>query len=247
MTERTLFLAWQDNHSSRAWFPVGRLDADVERPLYRFRYIGGAEKAQQEVRFPLLIEFPKLKKDYQSSELFPLFRNRVMNSARPDLKEYLCSLDLTSEADPIEILSANGGRRVTDAYEVFPKLDKQVDGSFTCRFFLHGWRHTNEAAKDRIRSLEPGEELYVKLEPKNPATRMAVQIQTTDYYIIGRTPRYLVNDMVAAMKESPEYSAHVVKVNSHPVSLNQHLLIEMRGFWHRHEPMSNDDFQPLVP
>ena len=28
MSERTLFLAWQDD-SSRQWFPVGRLDADV--------------------------------------------------------------------------------------------------------------------------------------------------------------------------------------------------------------------------
>lgn len=247
MSERTLFLAWQDNQSSRAWFPVGRLDADVERPLYRFRYIGGAEKAKQEVGFLLLVEFPELKKDYRSSELFPLFRNRVMNPARPDLEEYLFSLDLTSEADPIEILSANGGRRVTDAYEVFPKLDKQADGSFTCRFFLHGWRHTNEAAKDRISSLEPGEELYVTLELTNPATGMAVQIQTTDYYMVGWTPRYLVPDLVAAMEEAPEYSAHVVRVNSHPISSNQHVLIEMRGSWNRHEPMSDADFQPLVP
>ena len=246
MSERTLFLAWQDNQSSRAWFPVGRLDADVERPLYRFRYIGGAEKAQQEVGFPLLIEFPELKKDYQSSELFPLFRNRVMNRARPDLNEYLRSLDLTSEADPIEILSANGGRRVTDAYEVFPKLDKQADGSFTCRFFLHGWRHTNKAAKDRISSLEPGEELYLTLELTNPATR-TVQIQTTDYYMVGWTPRYLVPDLVAAMEEAPGFSAHVVRVNSRPIASNQHVLIEMRGSWNLHEPMSNADFQPLVP
>ena len=52
MSERTLFLAWQDD-SSRQWFPVGRLDADVGKDFYRFRYIGGARRAKQEVGFRL--------------------------------------------------------------------------------------------------------------------------------------------------------------------------------------------------
>ena len=47
MSTRTLFLAWQDKKPSKAWFPVGRLDADVEGSLYRFRYIGGAKRAQK--------------------------------------------------------------------------------------------------------------------------------------------------------------------------------------------------------
>ena len=38
MNQKTLFLAWQDKRSSRQWFPVGRLDADVLRRAYRFRY-----------------------------------------------------------------------------------------------------------------------------------------------------------------------------------------------------------------
>ena len=44
--ERTLFLAWQNKHD-RQWFPIGRLDADVDRRRYRFRYIGGVKKAQE--------------------------------------------------------------------------------------------------------------------------------------------------------------------------------------------------------
>ena len=130
MRAKTLFLAWQDNEPGRARFPVGRLDADVQRPRYRFRYIGGAKRAQAEAGFPLLIEFPELDEDYESSELFPLFQNRVMNRARPDFADYLSHLDLDEGADPIEILAANGGFRVTDAYEVFPKLEKDNDGSF---------------------------------------------------------------------------------------------------------------------
>ena len=248
MSTRTLFLAWQDKKPSKAWFPVGRLDADVERSLYRFRYIGGAKRAQEEVGFPLLIEFPNLDKDYQSAELFPLFQNRVMNRARPDFTDYLHRLDLTEEADPIEILSTNGGHRVTDAYEVFPKIEKDDTGSFSCRFFLHGWRHINDAANDRIDRLEHGEELYVTLELTNPATGLAVQMQTTDYYMIGWGPRYLVADLVAAMAEGPSrFGAKVVRINPQTVLLKQRVLIEMYGCWDKYEPMSSEDFKPLVP
>ena len=243
---KTLYLAWQDNDPSRAWFPVGQLDADIERPLYRFRYIGGARRAQEKAGFPLLVEFPSLEEDYQSSELFPLFQNRVMNRKRPDFADYLESLDLTGKGDPIEILSVNGGQRVTDAYEVFPKIEKDNYGNFICRFFLHGWRRVNQAAQDRINHLEPGEKLYLALELTNPATGLAVQIQTEDYHMIGWAPRYLVKDLSAEMTESPEYSVNVVRVNPPSVPSMQSVLIEIRGRWERHEPMSSDDFTPLV-
>ena len=198
MSAKTLYLAWQDKREgSREWFPVAQLDADVEHPRYRFRYIGGAEQAKCKANFPLLLEFPDLKGDYNSPYLFPIFRNRVMPDRRPDFEEYLRSLDLDKPADPIEILGVTGGRRVTDPYEVFPKIITSSDGSFTCRFFLHGWRHVSDTAIKRIESLHPNEDLYVTLELTNPATGVAVQIQTTDYHMIGWAPRYLVYDLVS--------------------------------------------------
>lgn len=247
MSTKTLFLAWQDKEESRQWFPVGRLDADVQRPLYRFRYTGGAKRAEEEVGFPLLVEFPRLDEAYQSPELFPLFQNRVMNRARPDFIDYLQSLALPEGADPVEILSVNGGHRTTDAYEVFPKLMKHADETFTCRFFLHGWRYVNRPAQERMDSLQPQEKLYVTLELTNPATGLAVQIQTADYYMIGWAPHYLVPDLTAAMVEGPsQYEAEVVRINPLPTPSKQRVLIEMRGRWNHHEPMTGGDFEPLV-
>ena len=52
MSERTLFLAWQDKGESRQWFPIGRLDADSGLSRYRFRYTGGALRAQRGSIFP---------------------------------------------------------------------------------------------------------------------------------------------------------------------------------------------------
>ena len=95
MSAKTLFFAWQDNEPGQAWFPVGRLDADVERPLYRFRYIGGATRAQEEAGFPLLIEFPKLDESYESSQLFPLFQE----SGDESCKTGLCRLSTQSRPE----------------------------------------------------------------------------------------------------------------------------------------------------
>lgn len=248
MSERTLFLAWQDTERPRGWFPVGQLDADIERPLYRFRYTGGAEQAQSEAGFPLLLEFPEPRKEYESAELFPIFKNRVRSKSRPDFVEYMHNLGLDETADPMQILSVSGGRRVTDAYEVFPKIEKREDGSFTCRFFLHGWRYVNSQAHERIGSLRQGDKLHITLELTNPATGLAVQMQTEDYHMIGWAPRYLVHDLAMAMADFPtNYEAHVVRVNPDTAPINHRVLIEMSGRWDKHEPMSSDDFKPLVP
>ena len=247
MNRKTLFLAWQDKVKSRQWFPIGRLDADLGPPTYRFRYTGGAVRAQSEAGFPLLIEFPELEWDYRASQLFPLFRNRVINRRRPDRRNYLRALDLTEGADPFEILSTSGGYRATDAYEVFPKLVKGPDGSFKCRFFLHGWRHVNRGAQERLEALTPAERLYVTLELTNPSTRLAVQIQTTDYHMIGWAPRYLVRDLARAMTERPrDYAASVVRINPQPAPSKQRVLIEMRGKWDGYEPMEGGDYRPVV-
>ena len=247
MSTGTLFLAWQDKAKTRLWFPVGRLDVDVEAADYRFRYTGGARRAQEEVGYPLPVEFPDLERDYRASSLFPTFRNRVMSPRRPDFAEHVRRLGLTEHADPFELLSVNGGHRVTDAYEVFPKLVRKPDGSFVCRFFLHGWRHTSAASRQRIDDLQANETLMIALELTNPTGQPAVQIQTADYYMIGWTPRYLVPDLAMAMAESTgSYAAHVVRINCQPAPLNQRVLIEMSGRWEAHEPMTGEDFQPLV-
>ena len=248
MSEKTLFLAWQAQDASRQWFPIGRLDADVARSRYRFRYTAGAERAQEQGGFGLITEFPNLNQDYRTDRLWSLFTNRVLKPRRPDFGTYLENLGLPQgTVDPIEILAVNGGSRVTDSYEVFPKIDKRQDGSFSCRFFLHGWRHVSGVAEDRLESLQPGEELTIALELTNPVTRVAVQVQTSDYLVLGWAPRYLVPDLTLAVAEAPtEYSATVVRVNPQPAPSRQRVLIEMTGRWRDHEPMTAPDFEPLA-
>jgi len=191
MNDKTLFLAWQDKRLTRGWFPVGRLDVLRGGQAYRFLYTQGARRAQMEAGFDALLDFPKLDKVYDSRELFPLFKNRVISPGRGDFADYVRMLDLPRSADPVEILSVGGGSKATDSFEVFPKIEKRADGFFTCRFFLHGWRHVSPAAIARLDELEPGEKLYVTIELTNPATGLAVQIQTKE--VVRNVLMFIIN------------------------------------------------------
>ena len=247
VNERTLYVGWQDRAKTRQWFPVGRLDADLAEPRYRFCHVKGAERARETGGFDLVPGFPALHGTYESRELFPVFQNRVMSPRRPDFEDYLRGLDLNPTVDPTEILRVDGGRRATDFFEVFPRLVKNQDGTFVCRFFLHGVRHTNAAAQKRINALDPDEQLHITLELTNPTGRPAVQIQTKDYFMIGWAPDYLAYDLTKAMEESPgDYRARVVRLNPAPHLSSQRVLIEMRSQWDKHEPMSSEDFEPLA-
>jgi hypothetical protein len=249
MSQQTLFVAWQDQARTRRWFPIGRLDVDRPGPLYRFRYTRGANQAHKLAGFEPLPDFPKLERNYEAAELFPLFQNRVMGSGRPDFEDYVKQLGLEpGQQDPIEILSVSGGRRITDELEVFPKLQRLPDGSFQCRFFLHGASHTSAAAQERSKTLSPNERLSIAIELTNPETGFAVQIQTADYFMIGWAPRYLVADLAHAIASSPgKFEAKVVRLNPSPAPSRQRLLVEFRGYWSTdREPMSTEDFLPLV-
>lgn len=247
MTDKTLFLAWQDKRMTREWFPVGRLDVLADKGAYRFRYIKGAQRARERAGFDALMDFPDLERTYESSVLFPLFMNRIIPVGRKDFPEYLRMLDLPDGSEPADILEVDGGYRATDSFEVFPRIERAADGAFLSRFFLHGWRHVNPDAQRRIDSLQSGEKLYVTIELTNPETRLAVQIQTEDYYMIGWAPRYLVGDLVHAIAKSPgEYSAKVVRINPAPAPSKQRLLVELSGCWPEYEPMTKGDFELLA-
>lgn len=244
---KSLFLAWQAP-TRRAWFPIGLLNSDREHSRYVFQYTQGALRAKREAGFQPLPAFPDFDRRYEASELFPLFKNRVIGSHRRDFSDYLRSLDIDpTNPDPIEILGVSGGERQTDSFEVFPKIEKEADNSFRCRFFLHGLRYVAEAGQRRGLQLQSDELLQVSLELNNPVTGSAIQLTTQDYMFLGWAPRYLVVDILKAIAESPALIAKVMRVNDSHVPENRRILIELTG--HLPEsvtPMSESDFQ-IVP
>lgn len=234
----------------RGWYPIGRLDALPESQRFRFAYTRGAMRARQEAGFAPLEAFPKWDRLYEDSVLFPPFQNRLVSNRRGDYRAFIESLALDPDhADPMEVLALSEGRRQTDHLEVFPMLAPRRDGTFTSRFFLHGWRYVNEYAQARVMRLAEGEALQVAVELNNPATGAAVQLQTaSDYHMLGWAPRYLVDDLPKAMAQAPgDLSARVLRLNAEPAPHNQRVLIELSGqFAEGYRPMNGQDFQPLV-
>jgi hypothetical protein len=181
-----------------------------------------------------------------SNELFPMFKNRVLDSRRKDFGDYLQTLAL-DHYDPIAMLAITGGGRQTDSFEVFPKIEKKADDSFCCRFFLHGLRYMSKLAQTRSMGLHEGEELGVSIELTNPKTGLAIQLTSEDYEFVGWAPRYLVSDLLKAIADVSKIRATVIRVNSDDVPMNRRVLVEFQGqLPSEFEPMASEQFQPYI-
>ena len=245
-----VFVAWQDTALTRSWHPIGRLD-QLDGGDYVFRYVKGVNEAEERAGFRPLAAFPEIDKVYRSESLFSFFGNRIMSPNREDFEEFTSQLGLDARhADPMHILAASGGRRQTDSFEVFPTPKPDGEGRYHYRCFLHGWRHTSDAAQNRIESLESGDELRIACEVDNPVTGLAFQVQTDDYHMIGWMPRYLIADLRTAMGRLDEFrhKLSVARLNPDPVSHHYRVILEMAmelpgGV----TPFFSEEFHPLAP
>jgi hypothetical protein len=246
-TEFGLYVTWQDQQS-RKYFPVGRLLARnrLGAQEYEFCYLRGALLAEQ-AGFTHFLAFPDLHQVYLSSDLFPLFKNRLMPRSRPDFEDYVHRLDLDSNATDLEILARSGGRRATDSLEVFPMPSMGIPGCFTTYFLVHGVRYLHDEAQKRIERLAPGERLRLQWDFQNSADRQAVAVRTEDCVILGYVPRYLLPDLFKLMTDCPdELVVKVQQVNPPPAPSQQRLLCRMDACQPDHfQPYATDEYLPI--
>lgn len=243
---KKLFLAWQEPQS-RHWFPIGQLAFDGKN--YHFVYIQGVKKAQQESNFRLLHSFPERDRIYTSSELFPLFSNRLMRRSRPDYQNYIEWLNIPQdEDDPIAILARSEGRKVTDTFEVFPCPEKSENGTYYLHFFVHGLRYMPESSIEKVKQLKPEERLYLTLDIQNPYGSTALLLRTEERHNLGYCPRYLAADIWKILRQNPEsICVRVERVNPLPTPIQFRLLCNMTVQWgDDFIPFSSQDYQPIV-
>lgn len=238
---KTLFLAWQDP-VERGWYPVGRLSFEGER--FQFVYTSGARHS----RFNPLGSMQDLEKRYQSTELFPLFANRILPKSRPEYRQILNWLDLNAnQDDPLELLALTEGIRKTDTLVVFPCPEEQKDGTFVARFFSHGIRYLPDDSIHRISELKPGERLYLMHDMQNEVDPFAIAFRTGDpTSLVGYCPRYLSQDFRQVIADANEVEVSVERVNSDaPTQLR--LLCSLKAPWpEEFRPCEGGDYAPLV-
>lgn len=225
-TIKTLFLAWQDP-ISRSWFPVGRLTFDGVN--YQFIYTCGVQEAQKKCGFQPLQSFPYLDKAYTSTELFPVFSNRLLSRSRPDYVDFVQWLNIPQRKDdPIAMLARSGGRQATDTLAVLPCPEPDENGLYHIHFFSHGLSHLPTCAIERINHFRSGELLLLAHEFQNRHDPSALTLHTEDHYIVGYCPRYLLGDAFEILRRNPDLvHVHVERVNQPPTPLQFRLLCNM--------------------
>jgi hypothetical protein len=176
---KSLYVAWQEPQT-KSWLPVGNLT--YNKQIYQFAYTKGAEKS------PYFVPFGRMKdlhKHYFSTELFPLFANRLLSKSRPEYPAYLQWLNVQEQDDPLLLLARSGGKRATDSLELFPAGERNEQGHYEFYFFSRELRHL--ATLERVNHLSQGEPLL--LVPDIQAYAMA--LKTTDRINVGYCPSYL--------------------------------------------------------
>jgi hypothetical protein len=239
-----LFLAWQ-HPENRSWHPVGKLTS--QDGTYVFVYTQGALAPG----FQPLGQMQDLRRRYQSTELFPLFANRLLPRTRPEYRSLLEWIDIAEgQEDPIQILSRTEGVRGTDTLTVFPRPYPEKNGNYCVRFFSHGVRYLPAAAIETINGLHPGVRLYIQLDVQNEFDDLAISLRTgTPPTIVGYCPRYLARDFRQIL--APAEDPHLVEVHVHRVNVDAPLQLRMlcsiEGMWPEgFEPCTDGDYTPLA-
>ena len=192
---KSLFIAWQDP-TTRLWYTVGRLTR--EDAAYRFVYTQGAEASP---RFTRLGRMADLNAEYFSKDLFPLFKNRLLHTSRPEYPKYIQWLNLKSkDNDPLLLLGRSGGKRATDSLCVFPEPEPNAQGEYAIYFFSHGLRYLDPINLQGITRLQPGDTLRLKREDHNQHDRFALVLETDEKLKVGYCPRYLNRELRQVQK-----------------------------------------------
>ena len=248
MNTEKLYLAWQDPQN-RNWWPVGMLTYS-NNENYRFFYTKGAEKLKEMGVFEPFGSMKDLNAVYESEHLFPIFRNRMMSTSRPEYKRYLDWLGSSvNEHDPLSMLAMTEGIRGTDALEVFSCPKENEKGNYEVVFLSHGLRYLAQSAIDRIDNLHKGDQLYLIFDMQNMYDDKALALRTDDpVEIVGYCPRYLSKDFLYLLTKNGNDKVKVIVEKVNPEApLHLRLMCRIVTSWpDEFLPCSDEKYQPIV-
>ncbi len=194
-------------------------------------------------------QMPDLHTCYASTELFPLFKNRVLSKSRPEYPRFLNWLDVCPNADdPLTLLARSGGERATDSLRVIPYPTPSSDGLYRMSFFSHGIRYLPDHVQAFIGDLTPGDGLLLMPDLQNPYDVDAWALRTASPAVsVGYCPRYLNRDFRALLQAGARAThVHVERVNCDaPLQLRLRCMIQAP--WPRDfQPCSGEDYDILL-
>lgn len=240
----TLFVAWQQPDSGE-WIPVARLERADN--IYRFSYTQGVFRSRG---FQPFNGMNKLDAVYESTVLFPLFSNRLINKSRPEFKEYLRWLGLPNMVDePMAILALTGGIRGTDSIELFQPPGVTDDGRYNLEFFARSLSHLPKETIDLIGALKPGARLFLMRDGQNTFDPFALALRTeSPSFFAGYCPKYYGKDLGTLLTDQNNALEVRVKCVNLDAPLNMRLLCSVTAKLPiEFSPLGNEqDFKPVA-
>lgn len=205
---KSLFVAWQ-NPESREWTPVAKLSRTNNQ--YNLQYTRGAMRCPG---FRGLGRMNTMDAIYVSSELFPFFKNRLLQKSRPEYKKLLKWLAIDDiNGDPMDILIGTGGLRSTDSFELIPQPTIE-NNKLSLNFFVRGLRYLPEITLDHISNLKEGSNLLLMKDFQNPKDDKAFALRTSEVPVmIGYIPKYFCTGIQRLIEENKSPSINLVKIN----------------------------------
>lgn len=194
---------------------------------YTFQYLKDFVESEW---FSPLPGMTDVRKRYSSSQLFPLFAERVISARRPDRTESLKALGLPTEAAPFEVLTRTGGRRVGDTIQLVPMPVIAEDNAFTHLFLVHGVRYRPEEAQSRISSLKKGDKLRLAADPENTVNPLAVEVEDLEELTLGFVPDPHAVFVQEVLADTRGYKLTVEQANGPEVGFHFRLLVRLEGY-----------------
>jgi len=245
MKERsTVYLAWQAS-DTKEWHVVGMLKQYQNG--YTFDYTVGAKASVKFIPFSGMLN---LEKKYVSTELFPLFKNRLLSKNRPEYPRFIEWLGLEKEnVSPISILGRSGALRGTDTLQMFNRIEMDSDGSFEHTFFAHGLSHLAPSALERVSNLEKGDLLCLCFDYQNSYDSNAIIIRADNpAEIVGYCPRYFTKYIGGLLGHNSSNISLYVEALSKNAPANYQLMCRLTGRVGKKEGdtfMDQKEFQPI--
>ncbi|SFV71548.1 hypothetical protein MNB_SV-13-223 [hydrothermal vent metagenome] len=235
-----LILSWKNPYNNKR-VPIGRLY--FKDDYYCFRYTKGA---LNEKEFRPFDSMDRLDRVYQSKELFPMFKNRLLQKSRPEYKEYLGWLNIkTDSIHPMEELALTGGVRATDSFELYP-LPQEKEGNYVVSFFSRGIRHLAKSYNQRIEGLGENRKLYLMRDIQNKLDGYALVLRTDNpIELVGYCPSFYTKDFNRLIENNGanDIFLRVVKNNLDAPSQLK-LLCEFQTKWSNgFTPFDSENFQ----
>ena len=193
---RDLYVAWQDQ-ASRTWHTIARLRRTGDE--YEFVFTRGVKRLSS---IPLDLFRMDVTKRYRSTELTPLFRNRLLSRSRKDFSKISHWLNLRGDESDFDLLSKFGLIPGTDSILIYPSPETQ-ENQYFIEFFVHGIRHMSADMVTQCDQVIEGARLLPLLDVQNPIDPNAIALRAEDdTRLMGYMPAFYASDIRSILSDA---------------------------------------------